>query len=170
MAVAFDAGSESHTGTAGSVSEESFSWSHDPVGTPRGVLVFTFVVGAVGDLATAATYDGASLTAVSGGRAVDALNEEGDCKAWFLGASVPATDPATIVVTRTNNTSAMYAVAMTFTGLVDLEVNTAGIVLVEADGTLAEQSVDDGSPGTNSLRAAGAYFGAAALPAAGASS
>ena len=168
MAVAHDAASESHAGTTGSVSEASFSWSHNPVGTPRGVLVYTFVVDDSSDLATAVTYGGASLSAVSSGRAVDTAGEPGDCKAWFLGTSVPTDDPATVVVTRTNNTRQMYAVAITVTAGGNTEVT--GVVLVQEDGAFVEELVDDGSPGTDSVRYAGTFSGRLGPPSPGISS
>lgn len=151
MAIAFDAASESHTGTTGSASQASFSWTHTPVGTPKGVLVFTFV-NANADDATAVTYGGVSLTAVSGGRAVDTAGEPGDCKAWLLCSSVP-TGAQTVTVTRNNNSNVMYAVAITVTSSQNVDVHTAGIVLVQEDGSVSAQSVTDGSSGTgNSLR------------------
>lgn len=157
MPIGFGAASESHTGTTGSTNEASFSWSHAG-GTspaPKGVLVFTFV-NANADDATSVTYGGVSLTAVSGGRANSSNGTNpGDCKAWFLGSGVP-TGTQTVVVNRTNNSNAMYAVAITVTSDADSAVHTAGIVLVTSDGSsLSEQSVTDGSPGTNSLRFAG---------------
>lgn len=168
MAVAYDAGSESHTDTTTSASEASFTWEHDPVGTPRGVLVYTFVIGSGTDIATSVTYEGAALAAVGGGSAVDSAGEAGVVTAWFLGSSVPTADPATVVVNRTNNANAMYAVCITVTAGGD--TSTAGVVLVEGDGAFAEVNVDDGSPGTDSVRFAGFYFGGNNVPAAGANS
>ena len=160
MAVAFDASSESHTGTTGSVSQSSFNWTHTPVGTPKGVLVFTFSTLSSNDNATAVSYGASSMTAVSGGRAVSTGGTYiGDVKAWFLGSSVP-TGAQTVTVTRTNNTDEMYAVAHTVTAASNTDVHTAGIVLTQTSGgslSLAEQSVTDGqSSGTNnSVRFAG---------------
>ena len=111
-AVAFDATSESHTASTGSSNEASFTWSHDPVGTPRGILVCTFV-NADADIPTSVTYGGVSVPAVSGGMANDSLDEPRRCKTFFLGVSVPVSDPATIVVNRVNNANIVYAVAMT---------------------------------------------------------
>lgn len=91
MSVAFNAASESHTGTIGSTSQTSFSWNHYATGTPRGALVFTFNNASTDD-ATGVTYNGTSLTLAS--RAVDTAGEPGDCKAWFIGSSVPATTPS----------------------------------------------------------------------------
>lgn len=169
MAVAHDASSESHTGTTGSASEASFSWSHNPVGVPRGILVFTVSQGTA-DIITGVTYDAVALAAVTGGTALDVGGEAATTKTWFLGVSVPTTDPATIVVTRTNNPTVCYAMAATQTGAGNLEVHTAGIVLLQDDGALTEQSVTDGSPGTNSVRYAGGNWGASAVSPAGTNS
>jgi hypothetical protein len=159
MAIGFDASSESHTGTTGSASAASFGWTHTPAGTPKGVLVFTFV-NANADDATSVTYGGVSLTAVSGGRAVDTAGEPGDCKAWFLGSSVP-TGAQTVTVNRNNNANVMYAVAITVTSSQNSDVHTAGIVLLQEDGSIASQSVTDGASGTgNSMRFAGVNCGA----------
>lgn len=156
MAVAHDAFSESHAGTTGSVSEASFTWDHTPAGTPRGVLVFTTVTGATNDDATSVTYGGSALTAVTGGRAVDTTGEPCDCKAWFLGSSVP-TGTQAVVVNRTNNADVMWAGCVTVTALTDTEVT--GVVLLEEQQTQTEQNVDDGTPGTNSMRYAGMASG-----------
>ncbi len=168
MAVAHDQATESHTGTTGSASEASFSFSHDPVGTPRGVLVFVFTNADAADISSV-TYDGVTVPAVAGGEAIDANGELGRCKAFFLGSGVPATDPATVVVNRTNNADVMYAVCITVTAGGDTYI--AGTpVLLQEDGTLAEQSVVDGSNGVNSLRYAGVNSGLVTPPAQGSNS
>lgn len=169
MAVVPDASSESHTNAIGSISQASFSWTHTPGGTPRGVLVFVVGLVTAADDSTAVTYGGVPMTAVSGGFAVDTATEPMSCKAWFLGASVP-TGAQSIVVTRNNNTNELWACATTVTAGADTEVYTAGIVLLQGDGTLAEQSVNDGSPGTDSVRYAGIASGLAAFPPTGTSS
>lgn len=128
--------------------------------------MFTFV-NANADNATGVTYNGITVPVVSGGRAVDTATEAGDCKAWFLGVNVPS-GAQTVAVTRTNNANVMYAVAVTVTASLPLGVR--GIVLLQENQTLAEQSVDDGSPGTNSLRYAGLNSGITAFPSQGANS
>lgn len=168
MAVAWDSQSESHTGTTGSVSEGSFSWTHTPSGTPKGILVFTFTNFSA-DIISAVDYGGVAMTAVSGGYAVDTATEPGDCKAWFLGSSIP-TGAQTITVTRTNNASTAYAACHAVTASGDTEIYLPGIVLLQNNGTFAEQNVDDGSPGTNSLRFAGAHSGNSSQGIAGANS
>jgi hypothetical protein len=157
MAVAFDATSESHSGTTPSTSESSFSWTHTPVGTPAGVLVFTFSQTA-SQICTAVTYGGVSMAAVSGGAAVDTAGETGACKAWFLNNSIP-TGAQTVAVTRNNTADEAYAIAITVTSSGSTAVYTSGIVLLQEDQTLAEQSVNDGSPGTNSVRFVGLSSG-----------
>ena len=157
MAVAFDAASESHTGTTPSSSESSFSWTHTPVGTPAGVLVFTFSQTAT-QICTAVTYGGVSVPAVSGGAAVDTAGETGACKAWFLNSGIP-TGAQTVAVTRNNTADEAYAIAITVTANGSTEVYTSGMVLLQEDQSLTEQSVSDGSPGTNSVRFAGLSSG-----------
>lgn len=165
MAIAFDASSESHTGTTGSTSEASFSWTHTPADTPKGVLIFTFV-NANADDAVSITYGGVNVPVVkdSGNndvRAVDTTGEPGDCKAWFLGSGVP-TGSQTVTVTRNNNSNVMYAVAITVTSSQDSAVHTGtgGIVLIQGDTALIEQAVTDGSSGTgNSMRFAAVNSG-----------
>lgn len=166
---AFDASSDSHVGTGFSASEPDFAWTHTPVGTPRGVVVFVLSSGNTSDLVTGVTYGGVAMSAVSGGRAVDTAGETGDCKAYELGSGVPP-GPQTIEVTRTNNSTGMRAFAFSVTAAGDTEVHAAGIVLDQNDGTLAERSVDDGSPGTNSVRFAALNSGLSAVPSAGANS
>jgi hypothetical protein len=165
--VAHDAVTESHTGTSGSQNQSSFSWTHTPVGTPRGILVFT-QVNANADDATAVDWGGLSLTAVSGGRAVDTATEPGDSKAWFLGSGLSGRSNDTVTVTRNNNSNIMYAVAITVTANTDTQA--VNPVLVQEDGSLVEQNVTDDSPGTNSVRYAHANSGATSPPTAGSNS
>lgn len=171
MAVTFDAGSESHTGAAGSVSQASFNWSHvGSAATKKGALVFVMGFLSSADDSTAVTYGSANLAVVSGGFAVDTAGEPMTCRAWFVGDGVP-TGTQTITVTRNNNVNEMWAVGITVEyGLDTSEVYVPGIVLLQEDGTLAEQNVDDGSPGTTSQRFAGMASGLAAFPPTGASS
>ena len=157
MAVAFDAATESHTGTSGSTSATSFTWDHVPSGTPSAVLVFTFTNANAND-ATAVTYGGVPLVAVTGGRAVDTAGEAGDCKLWLLErTTLTGTQP--VVVSRNNNGNEMYAVSITVTAAT-AAVECTGIQLTQTDGTWSELSVDDGSlSGTNSVRFAAVNSG-----------
>lgn len=166
-AIAHDAATESHTGTTGNTSSASFTFSHNPVGTPRGILVFVYTISATKKV-TGVTYDGEAMTEVSGGAAVDTATEPGRVDTFFLGTGVNTTDPANVVVSRTNDATVMYAVAVSVTASYDTEVT--GVVLQQQNGTLSEANVDDGSPGSNSLRYAGSYYGGASPAPAGSNS
>ena len=169
--VAHDGSSESHSGSTGSTSEASVGWTHTPSGTLRGITVFTCDATSSTHAGTAVTYGGVSLTAVSGGEADDTAGGPGSVKAWHLGASIP-TGAQTVTVTRTNNANVMYAVAAGQTASSDTATHDAGVVLLQEDGNFAEQSVTDGSPGTNSWRYAAGFsgIGSTALVVAGANS
>lgn len=106
------------------------------------------------------------MTAVSGGAAADTAVEPGNVKAWFLGSSVP-TGVQAVVVNRNNNANILYAVAETVTAVGDTSTHDAGIVLLQNDQVLAEQSVTDGSPGLNSQRFAFTFSGIDSGPGAG---
>lgn len=166
MAVAHSAASEFPTTTTPNTSAASFSWTHTQTGTPRGVLVFVYCVNSATATATSVTYGGISVPAVSGGSTSDGAGELGRIDAYFLGSGLPSGNQ-TIVVNRTNNAVQMYAAAATVTALYDTEINTAGIVLLTGDQSLAVQSVSDGWPGSFSLRYAGTFSGLATPPAAG---
>lgn len=156
MAVAHDASSPSHAGTGTSASEASFSWTHTPVGTPRGVLVFTFSLTTATEHATGVTYGGVAMAAVSGGSAADTATEPMRCTAWFVGSGIP-TGAQTVTVSRTTDTFVMWAVAITVTANGDTEVT--GVVLEQENQALTEENINDGSPGTNSLRYVGIASG-----------
>ena len=167
MAVAFDSATESHTGTTGSANEASFTIVHNPVAVPAGVLVFVFTISATKTV-TGVTYDVETVPEVSNGSAVDTATEPGRVDTFFMGSGVNTTDPANVVISRVNNAIVMYAVSITVTGAKDMGVT--GIVLLQENQALAEQSVNDQSPGANSLRFAGAYYGGATPAPQGASS
>ena len=90
-AIAHDA-----TGTFGATPDTAspMSWSHNPVGTPRGIIVL-IVTNDTTDTITAVDYDGTAMTRVVW---QNVGGENGSAYAYFLGTSVPATDPATITV------------------------------------------------------------------------
>jgi hypothetical protein len=98
------------------------------------------------------------------------VGELGRCTAWFLGnaATIAARSSDTVVVNRNNNTAELVAVAITVTASAGADTATTGTVLLQEDGTLAEQSVNDGSPGDNSVRFAAGFSGLATAPSVGA--
>ena len=163
MAIAFDAASESHTGTTGATGEIPWGWTHTPSGTPRGVLVFLF--DSYAEYVYGVTYGGVSLALVD--QAVCLTGEAGSCYAWFLGSGIPS-GPQDLVV-DTDLSFLGYGVCITVTSD-NLDTEATETVKFESIGTLAEQNVDDGSPGSNSLRFAGINSGLPAVPAAGSNS
>lgn len=161
MAVAHETATESHTGTTGSTSEASFDISVPFTASSKGLLVFTFV-NQIQDDAVSVKIDPAGantdVPAVSGGRALDTATEPGDCKAWFLGSGLPTTT-TTVRINRNNTTNIMYAVAITVTAAVN--PGTTGVLLEQENQALTEENINDGSPGTNSVRYAGVNSGIA---------
>jgi hypothetical protein len=146
----------------------TFSFTHTPVGTPSGVLVFLIRVDESStDSITGVTYGGVSMTAVSGGLARDTTGELGYCKAYFLGTGV-LTGARTVMVTSSDPAAEHFACAITVTSVGDTAV--AGVTLVEGDGTLSEQSVNDGSPGSPSVRYAAGFSGQNTPPGVGSNS
>jgi hypothetical protein len=136
------------------------------VGTPSGVLIFVMRIdGDSTDAISGVTYGGVSVTAVDGGLAIDAAGEDGLCKAFFLGTGVP-TGAQTVQVTTSVGT--YWAGASTVTSVGDTA--PAGVVLLQGDGTLAEQSVNDGSPGSPSMRYSGGFSGLQSPPTVGSNS
>ena len=160
MAVAHDASSKFGAPTS---NVASFSWTHTPVGTPRGVIVFVQTA-ADADYITSVTYGGTAMTQVA--EAIDTVGEPMRETAFFLGAAIP-TGAQSVVVTRTSNGTGMNGYCATVTADGDTATGTA--VLLQEDGAYAEVNVDDGSPGTNSLRYAGLNAGGV-IPTAGANS
>jgi hypothetical protein len=160
MAVAHDAYTASHVSGSVSQSEASFSWTHTPSGTPRGVLVYAFTgVGAntsSTNHVTAVTYGGVSMVAVTAGSAADTVTEPMRTTAWFLGSGIPSGNQ-TVAVTRTNDSVSVWVVAITVTAGND--TTYAGVLLEQEDQALTEENINDGSPGTNSVRYVGIATG-----------
>ena len=167
MAVVFDAASESHTGTTGSISQASFTWNHTfGAGSNQGCLIFIVNLVSSADDVEGVTVDGVTTPFVTGGSAISTDVEPGRCSAFFLPGPI-ASGVKAIVINRTNNADELWACAVSMDGDTGaaLEVYTAGIVLLQgAAQALAVQSVTDGSPGTNSLRFAGCFSGLASPP------
>ncbi len=155
-AIAQIGSSESHTST-GSSNEDSFSWTHSPGGTPRGVLVFVNTLSATKTV-TSVTYGGVSMNEITEATALDSVAEPGRIDTFFLGTSIPTGDQ-TIVINRTNNSNVMYASVATMSGSSDTEVYISGIVTFDNDGTFSEQLVNDGYPESDSVRYADSYYG-----------
>jgi hypothetical protein len=88
-------------------------------------------------------------------------------RVYFLGASVPQ-GVQTVVVNRTNNAVTCWAYCITVRGSRDTEVYSGGAVLLQGDGTMAEQAVSDERSARSQRYAAGFYGDASANVTAGA--
>ena len=161
MAVAYDAVSQSTTGTNPGTNVASFNWSHDPVAAPEAAVVFVFEDSATDNI-TGVTYGGVAMEDLGASYdAVDSATEPGRVDTYFLsGAALPkGTGVQTVEVSCNNNGTEKWAVCITLTGAANKLLRPTGVVLLEGDGAYTVQSVNDGSPGSNSLRVAGAYYG-----------
>ena len=139
MAVAFDAFSSG-------VLDANFT--HNPVGVPKAVIVWVCDVSG-SDQVTGVTYGGAALAQVSGSPLNKTTGEAGSVHCFFLGSSVPTDDPATVDVTTTASTFAVYCVTLT------ADTNTE---LVDVDATISSDSQADPSV-TMSLAGRSSFVG-----------
>lgn len=166
-AVAFDAVTESHTGTTGA--SATYSWSHTPVGTPKAVVVFTIDLTGGNYPYGGVTYGGVALSEVTSGTASDGSGtpEGGTMKAWFLGSGIP-TGTQTVQVTESGSMNNNHAYVYTFTAGGD--TSYAGVYTESNNQTLTEENIDDGSPGTSSIRVMAVKSGASSVLSAGSNS
>jgi hypothetical protein len=137
MAIAKDAVSRVGNGTSGSGGGDA-SWTHTPVGTPRGVLVWVLYSNTLShaDFVTGVTYGGVSMTEVAGSPNVKTVTESMSAHCFFLGSSIPTgAQTVAVDVTDTNNYAAF---ALTVTAAADTEV-------VDSDGTINSDSIADPS-------------------------
>jgi hypothetical protein len=174
MSVGHDAASES----AVSASASSFSWSHPGTASAKGAIVFVVSIQGTSDV-TSVTYGGAAMTLV--GRGADTDTEPGTVDCYYLDGV--ATGTQTVVVNRVNDATQMMGMCATVTAASATETygpgrvtqggsaqNTGADTSGTGTGGYTEVGVDDGSPGTNSLRYAAGYYGGASPPSTGASS
>src|SRR5688572_13669586 len=114
MAIAFDAASNVAAGNG------TLSWTHTPVGTPKGVLVL-IASASLTDQVAAATYGGTAMTELADSPLLQTVGDEGgSVYGYFLGSSVP-TGAQTVEVTVTGAAS-KRAVAVTVTAAGDTAV------------------------------------------------
>lgn len=115
MTIAFD------TTSNVAVSTGNLSWTHTPVGTPKGVIVLISQNAAAGDQVTSVTYGGVSMTEVAGSPLAKNLgDEDGALYGYFLGTGIP-TGAQTVFVTVSVATN-RRAVCYTVTAATDTEV------------------------------------------------
>lgn len=113
--IAFDAASEG-TGTT------SLTWTHTPVGTPKGVVVYCAANTSATDVFSGATYGGTAMTQVN---SASEATEAGFIEAYFLGASIP-TGAQTVVCTISSGSTDKHGAAVSVTVSSGANTQTAG--------------------------------------------
>jgi hypothetical protein len=138
MAIAFDADSNVAAGTG------NLSWTHTPVGTPRGVIVLIVQdeAGGATDDITSVEYGGVLMTRADAILHVNGT-EDGSLYAYFLGSGIP-TGAQTVLVTVSGATS-KRAVAITVTAAADTAV----------EDTATLDSASDSAPDVDLITGAG---------------
>jgi hypothetical protein len=165
MAVAYDTHLRSLT--FDNSSADPFTFTYTPSGTPRGICIFCFAAATSVDRFTAITYGAVSMSAVVGGFAIDTAGEIGQCKAFFLGSGIPTGAQTVSIDHDTGTTATKCVVVVSLTASGDTEI-VGTPVLLQGDGTLAEQDVDSGAD--SALRLAAGFSGLGTQPPAGANS
>jgi hypothetical protein len=97
MAVVYDTFSNVAAGTG------DLSWTHTPVGTPRGVLVYIIYASTTNQVSSV-TYGGVAMSEVSSSPMVKPSGEVGTVHGYFLGSGIP-TGAQTVSVTVSGSTS-----------------------------------------------------------------
>lgn len=142
--------------TSGVVSAADPSWTHTPVGAPKGVIVFCIVNGSSTDEFTGATYGGTSMTRIAS--AADTTTELGFTEAYFLG-DLTSLQGAKTVVCDGAATGDYWAAAVTFTASGNLA--TAGDGSCTVSNNAANPSCNIANQTTATMAAAALFSGIA---------
>lgn len=142
MAVAYDTFSNAGEFTAAT---DPKTWTHTPVGTPRGVVVFIQQTGTSADFVNGTvSYGGVALTRVpTNGFAQDTAVEAASVYAYFLGSGIP-TGAQTVSIDHDNGIfGTKHAMCVTITAAADTEVVASG--KLENDAANPSISLDSGA-------------------------
>lgn len=148
MTVAFDAFSSSAAGTG------NLSWTHTPVGTPRGVIVLVVRTGDDPE-GPSVTYGGVAMEQTSNSPVINLVNEFGVVQCFILGSGIP-TGAQTVVVNTVGTNATKRAVAITVTAATNTEFVSERSV---SSGSLANPSVVLGLLGRTCFVAEGFFSG-----------
>lgn len=139
MAIAFDASAEGIGPT------NSLVWTHTPVGTPKGIIVFVALTSSNTTLVTGVTYGGVAMTEQPGSPNVEGAGEQGQIRCYFLGSSVP-TGAQNVTVTLTSAVAVWGgSISVTATGdtsVVDTDATINGTAVANASCTLSLGGLD----------------------------
>ncbi len=132
------------------------TWTHTPVGIPRGVAVAIVHGTSSTDHVVSVTYGGVALTRKI--RATDTAGEDGAAEWWFLGSGIPTGAQTVSVDLSSGTTDDMHFVSVTVTANADTEV----IDTDSLSGDQADPSVTLQYGGRYGLAVAALYGGGAA--------
>lgn len=137
--IAFDAESSSAYSTT------NLSWTHTPIGTPRGVIVWVFQYNNGGDHVVSVTYGGVSMTEVTGSPRIKVTGELMVVYAYFLGSSIP-TGAQTVAIAVDAGTEYKKARAITLTATGDTSITDTTTIgsdsVANPSGTLSLGGVE----------------------------
>lgn len=137
MAIEIDNGSASGLGTS------QLSWTHNPTGTPRGVLVGIVQDVTSGDQVSGVSYGDISMNEVTGSPFLHPTGlEDATLYAFFLGSSIP-TGPQVVNVNVTaanNRRAAAYTVTAATDTVVDSAATVEGSAIVDPSVTITVTS------------------------------
>lgn len=102
----------------------SLSWTHTPVGTPRGIIVQTVTNNVTDNVITGVTYGGVAMSEVLGSPNVHATGEPAVVNTFFLGSNIPV-GPQTVTVLF-SGVDAKRGISISLTGTADIEVIDIG--------------------------------------------
>jgi hypothetical protein len=102
-----------------------FTFSHTPVGIPKGILVAITRTGAATDYVSAVTYGGLAMTRTQ--FASDAAGEPGSAYLYFLGSGIP-TGTQTVSISTDGNAGAKRATCVSVTAWHDTRVVASGLL------------------------------------------
>lgn len=97
-----------------------FTYTHTPIGTPKGILVFTnnYSVGA--DQVSSVTYGGVAMQEVVA--ATDTAGEPGNTQAWFLGSGIPEGTQTVSISYSVTPTNTYYHYCTSFNSSRNLDI------------------------------------------------
>lgn len=146
MTVAFDA-----TSASAAVTTDPFSWTHTPVGTPRGVIVWVVGVAAT-DQITSVDYGGLTLTQLTGSPVIVGAGESLNAHGFYALASIP-TGAVTVTVDKSTGTNPYVGLCLTVTAGNDTQIDDFDLTISSA--AIADPSVTLSTGGATGLAAIG---------------
>lgn len=132
MTIAFDTTTNVAAGTG------NLSWTHTPVGTPRGILVLIVQDITAADQITSVTYGGVALSAVAGSPLLHTNgSEDGAIYGYFLGSSIPTGNQTVDITVSAGAAKRAVCYSVTAAANTEIEDTTA-----DDTGTVANPSVN----------------------------